>query len=363
MDPLIVVRIHASEPQNLGTSEPRNLGAWNPGTPENCASWFVMTAPKAACRDCPSLVVTLGPASLDLVSALARAGADAFRLNGSHMSATNVRRALERIRSETRAPVVVDLQGAKIRLGTFAPKPLFKGASVVLGLASNGTDIPLPHAEVFCGAKPGDTLSCDDDRIRLRIESVSAERLIATSLNDGTLMPRKGVNVVEHPVVLEDLSQHDAMQIEAALFEGVSFACSFMRDGREASWIRVRAPNTKVVGKIERKEAIEGVEAIASCVDALWICRGDLGAQVGFAAMARWVSLFQPTTLPVPVLIAGQVFEHLTHHASPTRSEVCHLYDLLQRGYAGVVLSDETAIGVDPVRATETVSGLLSALK
>jgi pyruvate kinase len=64
----------------------------------------------------------------------------------------------------------------------------------------------------------------------------------------------------------------------------------------------------------------------------------------------------------VPTLIAGQVLEHLTHHADPTRSEVCHLHDLLQRGYAGIVLSDETAIGCDPLRATQTASDLIRDL-
>jgi pyruvate kinase len=59
--------------------------------------------------------------------------------------------------------------------------------------------------------------------------------------------------------------------------------------------------------------------------------------------------------------MAGQVLEHLTSHRDPTRSEVCHLYDLKVRGYAGIVLSDETAIGIDPVNAVVTARALLDA--
>ncbi len=310
-----------------------------------------------------ALVVTLGPASFDRVSALVHAGAHTLRLNGSHMTADGVASTLRRVRETTDTPVVIDLQGAKMRLGSFAPRTLRAGEPIVLSRDENDGSIPMPHDEIFRGARPGDTLSCDDDRVHLRVESVAPDRMVATSLSDGMLKPRKGVNVVEHPVHLEDLTATDVAQIEVArAFEGVSFACSFMRDGREVSWIRRRAPGAKVVGKVERAEAIDAIDAIGSCVDAVWVCRGDLGAQVGLPMMARWVSAFRPETLAVPTFMAGQVLEHLTQHATPTRSEVCHLHDLLQRGYAGIVLSDETAIGQDPVRATTVAAELLRAL-
>ena len=61
--------------------------------------------------------------------------------------------------------------------------------------------------------------------------------------------------------------------------------------------------------------------------------------------------------------MAGQVLEHLTEHAEPTRSEVCHLYDLLARGYAGIVLSDETAIGAHPARAVAQAAALVRAFR
>ncbi len=71
------------------------------------------------------------------------------------------------------------------------------------------------------------------------------------------------------------------------------------------------------------------LDLIGSRVDAVWICRGDLGAQLGAAELARVVAAIEPARLPVPVLMAGQVLEHLTSHPEPTRSEVCHLFDLV----------------------------------
>jgi pyruvate kinase len=57
-----------------------------------------------------------------------------------------------------------------------------------------------------------------------------------------------------------------------------------------------------------------------------------------------------------PVLMAGQILEHMTEHITPTRSEICYLYDTLNRGYQGIVLSDETAIGRYPVESCQTAA-------
>jgi pyruvate kinase len=131
----------------------------------------------------------------------------------------------------------------------------------------------------------------------------------------------------------------------------------------EADWLRAVAPASLVIGKIERAEAVSNLGTIATRVDAVWICRGDLGAQLGPGALARSVAAVAPSSLSVPVLMAGQVLEHLTSHPEPTRSEVCHLFDLVARGYAGIVLSDETAIGCDPVHAVSTAASLLAAFR
>jgi len=88
------------------------------------------------------------------------------------------------------------------------------------------------------------------------------------------------------------------------------------------------------------------------------LCRGDLGAALGMPAMAEVVhgflgSMHNTTT---PMLLAGQVLEHIGNAPVATRAEVCNLYDILARGYAGVVLSDETAIGRYPVEACRTAA-------
>jgi pyruvate kinase len=309
------------------------------------------------------IVGTLGPASLALASALRDAGMTAIRLNASHLPLEELSRLAAFVCEElTDCPLIVDLQGAKMRLGNFVDKQVVVGERIRFSLSGSGNEIPLPHREVFAAILRGDTLSCDDDRLRFRVLEAGPERLETLALVAGTMSSRKGVNVLEHPIVLEDVSDHDLACIRAVPKTGqVVFAFSFMKDGHEADWIRRRAPGSLVVGKVERHEAVQHVHSIAEAVDALWICRGDLGAQLGQAAMARWVSSYDPRRESCPVLMAGQVLEHLTSHSDPTRAEVCQLFDLVARGYRGFVLSDETAIGVNPVRAVRTLRSLLTA--
>lgn len=311
----------------------------------------------------PQLVATLAPACAPLAGALASGGATAFRLNASHMRPAALAEALASVRRQCPgAPLLVDLQGAKMRLGWIADRPVAEGERVRFSI-DPAEGVALPHPELYRQVAPHEVVSVDDGRIRLEVLETGEGRLEARALTPGTLSARKGVNLEQHPVRLHGLTGPDVEAVAIALAAGVrAFAFSFMTDGGEARWVRERAPGALVIGKVERAEAVGQLAAIASRTDAVWICRGDLGAQLGAARLARAVAGLSPPEFRVPVLMAGQVLQHLVDHGEPTRSEVCHLHDLLARGYAGIVLSDETAIGRDPVRAVRAASSLLQAL-
>ncbi len=311
------------------------------------------------------IVATLGPASWESAAALRSAGANVLRLNASHMAADELGRRAAAIRGELPdTPLVVDLQGAKMRLSHVADLPVRSGEHIIFSYLGGEGTVRVPHREIFGSVAVGETLSCDDDRLRFRVEWAGEETIGTVCLNNGSLRPRKGINVLEHPVRLGSLSGFDLACIQAASGLGpVAFAYSFMNDGSEALWLRRQAPECPVIGKIERREATANFDAIARVVDSIWVCRGDLGAQLGLAAMARWIAGCNPRTEPCRVFMAGQVLEHLTSHSEPTRSEVCHLFDLVSRGYSGFVLSDETAVGEDPVRAVAALRFLLDSFR
>jgi pyruvate kinase len=310
------------------------------------------------------LIVTLGPACMSSIAALARAGATAFRLNASHLEAAELGTALSRVRAACPdAPIVVDLQGAKMRIERPEPLSVTEGETLRLTEGPGG-DAQVPHGEFFRQVRPGDTISLDDGRLRFAVEAVEAGGVRVRALGTARLLHRKGINVEQHPVQLERLTTRDRDACRVAADHGVrAFAYSFMTDGHEAGWVREQVPGCGVVAKIERREATSRLPEIARRVSSVWICRGDLGAQLGFADLARFVGGVDPAAYPVPVLMAGQVLEHLTSHPAPNRSEVCHLHDLIARGFAGIVLSDETAIGRDPVHAAGVAADLLASLR
>jgi len=281
------------------------------------------------------------------------------------MSLEEVQAATRTIRGETNCPVILDLQGAKMRLGQFPDRPVEPSEVVVFAPAQEGA-IPLSHPEIYAQAQPGETISVDDDRLRFTVLAASSRTQLieARVLSRGSVKPRKGINLVEHPVVLSDLSAYDQLLCQlGADIPNLAFAVSFVSHGDELEWVRRRAPGHRVIAKIERREATGSIETIASRADEVWICRGDLGAQLGVARMASWVAGFDPRRQPRPVLMAGQVLEHLTDHSTPTRSEVCHLHDIVARGYSGIVLSDETAIGSDPELAVRVAAELTLAFQ
>jgi pyruvate kinase len=312
------------------------------------------------------IIATLGPASFTMARELALGGATALRLNASHLSPEELaRRAAQAREGAPDLPIVVDLQGAKMRVGDIVERPLAAGARVRFAAEAAGPEgVSLPHPELFAAAESGATLGCDDGRLRFVVRARGEGWLEAEALVAGVLRHRKGVNLLDHPVRLSGLTPGDAARLEAVRgLPRLQVAWSFTLDGREAAWVRARVPGTPVVAKVERLEAVDALAEIAGRVDALWVCRGDLGEQLGPGALGRFVGSLSPADLRCPVLMAGQVLEHLTDHAEPTRSEVCHLYDLLARDYAGIVLSDETAIGIHPARAVRQAAALVCAFR
>src|SRR5262249_6301685 len=112
------------------------------------------------------IVATLGPAtsSAERLRALFDAGADVFRLNFSHGTPDDHKHRVELLRAlekQYKYPIAIlmDLQGPKLRLGTFAtgPMELKKGQKLRFDLdpePGTAKRIPLPHPEIFKAAKP-----------------------------------------------------------------------------------------------------------------------------------------------------------------------------------------------------------------
>jgi len=312
------------------------------------------------------IVATLGPTSATEATwrRMLAAGVTGFRLNTSHLSLPQLEAWVERLGAflatqDPPPPLVLDLQGSKWRLGHFSACDLSPGQSVALVHAAS-TDqphrLPVPHPDFFRAAPlSSGEIVLNDAKLRLRIESHGAETIHARVIQGGAIVSRKGITYTASSYRQESLGEIDRAVLACAQhFPDIQYALSYVKDAQEMAGYRAQIDRTvRVIAKLERPSAMKDVERIADVADTLWLCRGDLGAELGAKAMAEAVYGLSAgvRALPVPVLLAGQVFEHMTEHPTPTRSEVCAVYDALMKGYHGVVLSDETAIGRDPVES------------
>ncbi len=317
------------------------------------------------------IVATLGPSSktADIWQGMLEAGATAFRLNTSHLTLRQLEQWLEQLAPFLTSlnpipPVVLDLQGSKWRLGDFATRVLEPGQRIELVYAPSSdraNTLPVPHADFFQAAPvSSEEIVLNDAKLKLAREASQVDSLRARVLLGGTISARKGITFAASNYRQEELNDKDrAILAQTHHLPFVHYAISYIRDALEMHKYRSHFGNmVHVIAKLERQTAMDEARQIAASADELWLCRGDLGAELGLRSMAEVILRFSSSIgdLPVPVLLAGQVLEHMTEHPTPTRSEVCTLYEALLKGYRGFVLSDEVAIGRYPIESCRSAA-------
>ncbi len=318
-------------------------------------------------RQCNAkIVATLGPASSDraTIEALVRAGADVFRLNFSHGTHADhqARRDLIRaIEADLGRPigVLMDLQGPKLRVGTFAQGPVLleQGARFRLDLdrdhPGDETRVALPHPEIFAAIGVGDELLLDDGRLRLQVLESGADWADTRVLNGGKLSDRKGVNVPGVVLPLSALTPKDRADLDFGLQLGVDWvALSFVQ--RPEDIVEIKAliqGRAGIVAKLEKPAAIDCLEAIVDATDAVMVARGDLGVEMP----AEQVPAIQKRIVRAcrqrgkPVIVATQMLESMVSAPVPTRAEASDVATAIYDGADAVMLSAESASGQYPV--------------
>ena len=317
------------------------------------------------------IVATLGPASNDpaTIRALFEAGADVFRLNMSHGSHEEIaaRHAMVRaVEADTGRPIgiLADLQGPKLRVGTFAAgaADLEEGMSFRLDLdpeEGNAHRVCLPHPEIFAVLAPGAMLLVDDGKIRLRVVDCGRDHADCTVVFGGTISNRKGVNVPDVELPVAALSPKDRADLEFACGLGVDWlALSFVQ--RPADVIEARdlaRGRAAILAKIEKPSALKVFDEILDLADGIMVARGDLGVELPVQDVPpiqkRLVR--KARAAAKPVIVATQMLESMISSPMPTRAEVSDVATAIYEGADAVMLSAESAAGSYPVEAVKTM--------
>jgi pyruvate kinase len=318
------------------------------------------------------IVATLGPASGDhaAITRLFHAGVDVFRINMSHTSHERMRELVGIIRAietENGRPIgiLVDLQGPKLRLGTFAAgrATLDKGATFTLDAdpaPGDATRVHLPHPEILAAIAPGHALLIDDGKVRLVATETSEQRVVARVEVGGTVSDRKGVSLPDTMVPFSALAPKDRSDLEAALDTGIDWvALSFIQRPEDiAEAKKITRGRAVVMAKIEKPQAVTRLDDILDLADALMVARGDLGVEMPLEKVPGVQKQLTRAARRAgkPVVVATQMLESMISSPVPTRAEVSDVATAIFEGADAVMLSAESAAGQYPFEAVATMN-------
>ena len=321
------------------------------------------------------IVATLGPASSDreTILALYNAGADVFRINFSHGDREDQRARIRTIRAierDLRRPIgiMADLQGPKIRIGTFGSGPveLTEGANFRFDPDEAPGDagrVCLPHPEVFRAVAPGQILLIDDGRLRLEIAECSDRHIAVTVLAGGVIGDRKGVNIPGALLPMSAMTEKDRKDLAFALDQGVDWvALSFVQRPDDVAELRNLAANrASVLAKIEKPAALENLGQIIDLSDAIMVARGDLGVELPPEEVPSVQKRIVRDCRAAgkPVIVATQMLESMVGSPTPTRAEASDVANAVYEGADAVMLSAETAVGRHAVRSVDVMNRIV----
>jgi pyruvate kinase len=325
------------------------------------------------------IVATLGPASRapGTVKALAQAGVDVFRLNFSHGSHEDHAAALKAVRGAELAlkrplGVLADLQGPKLRLGSFAEveidvKPGHKMRFDLDPTPGDETRVQMPHPEIFKALRTGMLLLLDDGRVRLRVGERHDTWADVTVESGSKLSDRKGVAVPEAVIPVSALTPKDREDLAFALRIGVDWvALSFVQKAEDMAELKQLVKGRAAcLAKIEKPQALAQLESILDYCDGVMVARGDLGVELEpeEVPVAQKQIIRAARQRGVPVIVATQMLESMTSSPAPTRAEASDVANAVYEGADAMMLSAETASGQYPLEAVGIMSRIIERVE
>jgi len=294
---------------------------------------------------------------------LVDAGADVLRINCSHVTTAVLAERIDFIRAvRPRVAILVDVQGPKLRYGG-EPQTLVDASDVTFAFSLLG--LPDAAGNSTAQLEKGQRILLDDGRIETRIVSTTRDAVTVRVVRGGELRQNKGVNLPDTEVKGSVLSAKDRADLEVAKRTNVEMvAVSFVQRPSDVEEVRsILGPTAHIIAKIERPQALERIEDICRVSDGVMAARGDLGVELPFQIVPAAQHRIARTALRNGVIsvCATEMLESMTSSSRATRAEVADVTGAVRDGFDAVMLSGETAVGANPVRAVEVMSAICEA--
>lgn len=324
------------------------------------------------------IIATIGPASdsLEKIIALMRAGVNVFRLNFSHGTHAYHSDVLGRIREAQKVTglfvgVLQDISGPKIRVG--ALEDIFelkiddtiefvREEIIGMRVSQDEYKISINQPKILSQLKVGEYIYLYDGMIRSEVIEVGEYSVKVKVLNSGLLSSKKGVNFPNTRLGIDVLTPKDREDMLWGIEHEVDFmAISFVQDADDMHNAReiLQKHNAQIqlFAKIEKFDAVENIDAILEASDGIMVARGDLGIEVPYHRVPSLQKMLiaKANAVAKPVITATQMLLSMTTQERATRAEISDIANAVLDGTDVVMLSEESAVGHNPVHAVETM--------
>lgn len=332
------------------------------------------------------ILATVGPSSesVEILSAMIHAGVNVFRLNFSHGThdyhlgvLNNIRRAME-VTGQI-VGILQDISGPKIRIGMLKEEfalqigdriDFYKEEIEGAQIDTHHYATSLNRSEILEKLSIGDTITLHDGAIRARIVECEAKYLQAIIENNGNLSSKQGVNFPNTPLGIEVLTPKDKKDMEWGVANAVDFmAISFVQSAADMIQAReiiiAHGGRVELIAKIEKFDAVEDIDAILAHCDGIMVARGDLGIEVPFheVPMIQKMLIRKANEVSKPVITATQMLLSMTENETATRAEISDVANAVLDGTDAVMLSEESAVGHNPVLVVETMVKTIQSIE
>ena len=324
------------------------------------------------------ILATIGPASdtLEMIEKLMRAGVNVFRLNFSHGTHEYHYDVLQRIREAEKntglfVGVLQDISGPKIRIGKLDEPFKLQANDTIEFVKEEITGVRLSETSyktcinqptILAQLSVGEYVYLYDGMIRTEVIKVSPNSVTVKVQNSGMLTSKKGVNFPNTRLGIDVITLKDKDDILWGIKNSVDFmAISFFQEAEDIiearEIIKEHGGDVGLFAKIEKFDAVENIDEILKVSDGLMVARGDLGIEVPFYEVPSLQKMLikKANEASKPVITATQMLLSMTTHETATRAEISDIANAVLDGTDAVMLSEESAVGNDPVLAVKTM--------
>lgn len=322
------------------------------------------------------IICTLGPATEDdqVLKSLMIEGMNVARFNFSHGTYEQHEKNFNRIkkfREELGLPIaaLLDTKGPEIRVKDFKNGSinLKKGQEFILTtreILGDEKAVSITYENLIHDIKIGTKILIDDGLISMRVETMTDTDIICIVENGGPVSNHKGVNVPNVALSMPYVSQKDKEDIIWGIEHGFDFiAASFVRTAEDVLEIREilsqhNCDFINIIAKIENMQGVENIEEIIRVSDGVMIARGDMGVEIPLEDVPSIQKMIIKKVYNAEkiVITATQMLDSMMKNPRPTRAEATDVANAIYDGTSAIMLSGETAAGIFPVEALQTMT-------